>query len=174
MATAALLLSIAGLSGCLPSAPEEAADPPPAASEVEMPDLTMTKVDDSGRMLAEMGLEVVVVRPEFVVECGPATTKQGTSFVVEEYVRPFEPDAWDHWVTGQDPAPGTLVATGASVTVTAGEHLGGAPGEKWLTVHGKVTEKHGDKECFESCHEKKHCTDCHEEAGVKEEKAPKP
>jgi hypothetical protein len=155
------------LSGCLPQ-DEPAPAAVPADTELSISDFAMTKVDDAGRDLSAAGFAVEVFRPEFLVESGPNTTKQGESFTVEELRAPFEPEAWDHWVTGQDPAPGTQVSAGSTVVLIAGEHLGASPGQRWIIAHGEITKKRGDDKC-ESCHKEPYCTDCHDKAGVKDE-----
>lgn len=167
IALAALLTVALTSGGCLPQ-DEPAPAAVPAGTEVAVSDFTMTKVDDAGRDLTAAGFAVDVLRPEFVVESGPETLKAGSSFAVPESRAPFEPEAWDHWVTGQDPAPGTRVAAGSTITLIAGEHLGGKPGQRWMIAHGEITEKRDTEKC-ESCHKDPYCTDCHDKAGVKED-----
>ena len=166
----AAIATVLPLAGC-----QLLAGPQMQASEVtvRMPDVAMTDLDEAGQDLEKQGLSVVVVRPAFSVVSGPETTKPGSSFQVEEYVRPFEPDAWDHWVTMQMPDAGTELPRSATVTLTAGQHLGASPGKTWLDAHGEAVDKQTDKECMKSCHDDKHCTECHDRAGVKDEKAPK-
>ncbi len=169
---ALMLVSTLAIPGC--DSAEQTGSPSPPATVVTMPDLYMTEVDVSGQEMTAAGLKVEVVRPAFVVEPGPETTKPGKSFEFEEYRAPFKADAWEHWVTGQEPAAGTTLTAGATLVLIAGEHKGGAPGERWLTTHGESVKKAGsDEECMESCHKKDHCTECHDRAGVKDEAAPK-
>lgn len=161
------------LAGCARNQAPVLTDAQPTEQMIEMPDYQMTEVEDAGKDLVKMGFKVVVVRPAFTVTASEKTTKPGTTISVEEFRADYEEGAWDHWVTIQDPSPGQQVAIGSNVVLTAGEHLGAQPGKKWLDAHGEPIKRGGDEECFEECHKKEHCTDCHDQIGVKDEKAPK-
>lgn len=161
------------LSGCAGNKAPALTDPQSEAQQIEMPDYQMTEVEDAGKELVKMGFKVVVVRPAFAVTASEKSTKPGTTIQVEEFRADFEEGAWDHWVTIQNPSAGEPIAIGSTVTLTAGEHLGAQPGKKWLQAHGEPIKRGGDEECFEECHEQDHCTDCHDQIGVKDEKAPK-
>lgn len=159
-------------AGCTKAAPTPPAESS-AAQPFEMPDYNMAEVEDAGTDLTKMGLKVVVIRPGFTVTCDEKTTKPGFTFNIAELRQDFKEDAWDHWVTLQDPAAGAQVTAGSTVILTAGEHLGAGPGKTWLAAHGEEVKRNSDAECVKSCHKPEHCTECHDQAGVKDDKAPK-
>lgn len=163
-AAVVLVATVAPLSGCKfislfrDSAPER-----PGAEMTQMPRVTFTDLDKTGRKLASARLNVVVRREELVV------TPQGKGglppFTVPALARPFQAGEWNHMVAAQDPPAGAPLHPGATVTLTAGIHHGAGPFRRWLAAHPASVKIRGEQRCRD-CHAAERCSECHRKAGV--------
>lgn len=124
----------------------------------EMPSVTITDLDATGRRLAAAGLTVLVKRVELVVN---ADRKHRTEpFKLPAIIRPFEPSRWNHMIAAQDPPPGAPLRTGSVITLTAGIHHGAGPFRPWLDAHGGSVRLRGEQRCRD-CHIPEYCSECH-------------
>lgn len=124
----------------------------------EMPSVTITDLDATGRRLAAAGLTILVKKPELVVN---ADRKYSTDpFKLPEIILAFEPSRWNHMITSQDPPAGTSLRTGSVITLTAGIHHGAGPFRPWLDAHGGSVSLRGEQRCRD-CHTPAYCSECH-------------
>lgn len=124
----------------------------------EMPSVTITDLDATGRKLSAAGLTILVKRPELVVN---TDGKNGAApFKLPEIIRPFEPSRWNHIIAAQDPPPGTSLRSGSVITLTAGIHHGAGPFRPWLDAHGGSVSFRGEQRCRD-CHTQTYCSECH-------------
>lgn len=125
---------------------------------MQMPGVTNTDLDATGRKLIAAGMKVLVKRPKITVN--PGETDKEASFDLPEIMQPFKPAKWNHLIAGQDPAPGVPLQPGSTVTLTAGLHHGAGPFRPWLEAHGGSVKHRGDLRCGD-CHTRQYCTECH-------------
>lgn len=124
----------------------------------EMPSVTFTDLDETGRRLASAGLTILVKRTEIIVN---SEQKYGPeSFKLPEIMRPFEPARWNHMIADQDPPPGTSLRAGSVITLIAGIHHGAGPFRPWLAAHGGSVNIRGEQRCRD-CHATAYCSECH-------------
>lgn len=124
----------------------------------EMPSVTTTDLDATGRRLVAAGLTVLVKRPVLVIN---ADKKYSTdTFKLPEIIQPFKPSRWNHMIAAQEPPTGASLRTGSVITLTAGIHHGAGPFQPWLDAHGGSVSSRGEQRCRD-CHPPAYCSECH-------------
>lgn len=163
-AAVALVATLASLSGCKSfSLFRESAPDRPAAEMAQMPRVTFTDLDKTGRKLVSAGMTVVVRREELTVV--PQGKEGLPPFTLPAVSRVFQGGEWNHMVTAQDPPAGAPLRPGATVTLTAGIHHGAGPFRPWLEAHPASVKIRGEQRCRD-CHAPERCLECHAKAGV--------
>lgn len=158
-AFAALVVTVAFLSGCRFMSRFKGNDGKAASDLQEMPRVTFSDLDKAGRKLSAAGMQVVVRREEVKVE------GKERSFAIPGSVRPFQAARWNHMVAGQEPPAGTPLRPGMTITLTAGIHHGAGPFRPWVAAHPLSVKFRGEQRC-QDCHSQGYCSECHLRAGV--------
>jgi hypothetical protein len=96
----------------------------------QMPSVTTTDVDATGRKLTSAGLTVMVKRQGLLVS--PKAASGLNSFMLPEIVRPFKPSQWNHMIAAQDPPPGTPMRPDLVITLTGCSGSGLPRNCRWL------------------------------------------
>lgn len=163
-AAVVLAATVVSLSGCKFLSLFMEREPDSAVAEItQMPQVTFSDLDKTGRKLTSAGMNVVVRREELIVN--PKGERGHQPFTVPEALRPFRPGEWNHMVAAQDPPADAPLHPGATVTLTAGIHHGAGPFRPWLAAHATSVKIRGEQRCRD-CHAPERCSECHAKAGV--------
>jgi len=119
-----------------------------------MPSVVNKDVNKIGNLFKYKGYNVYVKRDSIIHQ-----SLKYKPISLDGKLLAFNTHKWNHMISAQSPAAGSILKYGDTIMLTAGIHHGVGPMMPWIETHGVTVKFKGASRCF-TCHDSL-CLGCH-------------